>query len=744
MPKSDAVWGIDIGNCSLKALRCRPGNRPTQVIGDAFDFIEYPKILTQPGADPEELVADALGQFLARNTVRGDRVAISVPGHSGLVRFITLPPVETKKIPDLVKFECRQHIPFDLSEVVWDYQQMRGGLIEEGFALDTEIGLFAMKRDQVDRALEPFNEAGIEIDAVQLAPVALFNYLVFDQMPDLPPPDEFDPESPPPSIVIVSMGTEATDLVVSNGFRVRQRSVPLGGNHFTKALTKELKLTFAKAEHLKRNATAAQDPKAVFQAMRPVFNDLLQEIQRSITYFKSLDRKMQIRKVIALGNAIKLPGLRRFLEQGLEQDVLRVDDFRGLAGPEVKDAPAFKENALGFATCYGLALQALGKGGIQTNLLPGEVVKDRLIREKKPWAVAAAAVLLLGCTISLVSFSRALGTVDEEKFAPSEQKLQSVADKAARFERETSAAKDEFKRIDEIGQNLVSNVEGRLLWLELLKVVNKCLPEDVGPQPPEEVEQRRDLHITSLECQPTDNLENWLEMVKRNVRERNWHLAEEADSEGGDAGDGAAGDGSTDGGADGEGLSGEGYVVQLTGYHYRNPERVPAGQGSLYGNQYVIETLIADLCSKRMDFPEGTITPQDLGISHPVLLDPQRVQEARPIRKPSARSQGSDGYPGMGDPMGGMGAMGGMGYGPGDEYGEEGGYGQMMGGPNTAAGSDSKPEEPQEIMVRPLEFKVQFAWKPITPSERLKKRQEQQQQQQQQEQDAESGGVDGA
>lgn len=57
-------------------------------------------------------------------------------------------------------------------------------------------------------------------------------------------------------------------------------SIPIGGNHFTKALTKEMKLTFAKAEHLKRNATAAADPKAVFQAMRPVFNDLLTQLQR--------------------------------------------------------------------------------------------------------------------------------------------------------------------------------------------------------------------------------------------------------------------------------------------------------------------------------------------------------------------------------------------------------------------------------------------------------------------------------
>src|SRR3989304_3264794 len=93
MAKSNAVWGIEVGQCALKALRCRPhekdGNR---IIVEAFDYIEYPKILTQPEANREELVREALEQFVSRNTLTGDRVAVSVPGQSGLARFIKLPP----------------------------------------------------------------------------------------------------------------------------------------------------------------------------------------------------------------------------------------------------------------------------------------------------------------------------------------------------------------------------------------------------------------------------------------------------------------------------------------------------------------------------------------------------------------------------------------------------------------------------------------------------------------------------
>ncbi|NLE36595.1 MAG: pilus assembly protein PilM, partial [Pirellulaceae bacterium] len=117
MAANNAVWGIDIGQCSLKAIRCRASDTPGQLVAEAFDFIAYPKILSQPGAEPAELIRDALRQFLSRNSVQGCRVAISVPGQNGLARFIKLPPVESKKIPDIVRYEARQQIPFDLNDV---------------------------------------------------------------------------------------------------------------------------------------------------------------------------------------------------------------------------------------------------------------------------------------------------------------------------------------------------------------------------------------------------------------------------------------------------------------------------------------------------------------------------------------------------------------------------------------------------------------------------------------------------
>src|SRR5438093_6156663 len=172
------VWGIDLGQCALKAIRLETVNG--EVAATAFDYIEHPKILSQPDADPDELTREALQQFLSRNSLRGDTVVISVPGQSGLARFVKLPPVEEKKIADIVRFEAKQQIPFPLDEVVWDYQKLSAGVVTDGFALETEIGLFAMKRDMINRFLHHFQAVNVEVHIVQMAPLALCNYVAYD------------------------------------------------------------------------------------------------------------------------------------------------------------------------------------------------------------------------------------------------------------------------------------------------------------------------------------------------------------------------------------------------------------------------------------------------------------------------------------------------------------------------------------------------------------------------------------
>ena len=369
------AWGIDIGQTALKAVCLQTDGESDHPDILAFDYIEYPKILSQPDADSETLIDDAIEALLGRNDFSKIDVCVGTSAQAAVVRMLKLPPVEEKKIGEIVKFEARQQIPFALDEVNWDYQQLSSSAEEDGFILDAEVVLVAVKRETVTKLLVPFVERNLEVAAVQLGPLALLNGMLNENVAGSKDADQYE--------ALLDIGTESSALMFTNGQTFWQRSIPLGGNHFTKALTKEFKLTFAKAEHLKRNVAKSPDLANVLKALRPVLNDFVTELQRSVGYFTSVNRKAKVTKVHALGNSFKLPGLQKYLAQHLAIDVEKVPAFRQIQGPTILQTPAFAENLLTFGTAYGLALQPLEMSTLTVSLAPPKV--GWLERAKRSW-----------------------------------------------------------------------------------------------------------------------------------------------------------------------------------------------------------------------------------------------------------------------------------------------------------------------------------------------------------------------
>ena len=643
MAKTNAVWGIDLGQCALKALRCTLDSDGQTIIADKHDFIEYPKILGQPEVDPEELIHEALTEFLSRNKVAGDRVAISVSGQAGLSRFFKPPPVEPSKLPEIVKYEVKQQIPFPIEDVIWDWQQL-GGAVVDGRTQNAEVGLFAMKRDAVFRALKPIDDAEIDVNVVQLSPLSIFNVVCHDILGQLPDPDDIDPENPPESIVVMSIGTDTTDLIVTNGLRLWMRNIPIGGNHFTRHLSRELKLTQAKAEQLKRNARQSENPKAVFKAMRPVFNDLVNEVQRSLQFFLRNEKTASISEIVMLGNAAKLPGLRQYLNKQLGMDVAKVSEFSKLKGAEVVAQPSFNSNVLSFGTCYGLCLQALKQGAIDTNLLPREIEVERIIRAKRPWVLASVSLLSLGLVLSYFFTTVAWWKVNPDfelegrKWKDSISQVKAKSSKSSQLVSTDDDLKATQDKLDLISQELVSASEDKGGWIEVYSALYHAFPEDpdikalldAGIQtidPRDEkfgFEDREEIYIDHIESVFHEDLSTWVSTIKP-VFDKQFSVSEEdmvaAKAAGVDADDvGADSDGSEDEG----GLKETpGWVIEIRGHHFHNSRQSMAGLNA--GKRFVVKTLINNLLHKEDvelpagDDPDRLFKYSDLGILYPTI-----------------------------------------------------------------------------------------------------------------------------
>ena len=402
--KSGSVWAIDLGNNSLKALHLSTLSGVVEVVG--FDNIQHGKVLDGAGvtaAERDELIAISLHKFTQQNDLGKDDVVVSVPSQNSFARFVNLPPVEPKRIPEIIKFEAAQQIPFDIDDVQWDWQ-----LMTEPDGTETKVGIFAIKDDVVSSALEHFGREEIRVSYVQMAPMALYNCALYDCV-DLMSSDNL-------AVVVLDIGAENTDLVVCTRSTVWQRCIPMGGNAFTGAIADAFKLNFEKAEKLKRTAPMSKYARQIFQAMKPVFSDLAAEIQRSLGFYNSSNPDTKLSRIIAFGGGTRMRGLLKYLQQTLRIPVERLDSFKKLAmGPGVS-AAKFHENVNDFGIVYGLALQGLGLAQIESNLLPHNIARSMAWARKAKYFTVAACMLL---AVSLMGFARTY--LDGVKYAKNER-----------------------------------------------------------------------------------------------------------------------------------------------------------------------------------------------------------------------------------------------------------------------------------------------------------------------------------
>jgi hypothetical protein len=302
---------------------------------------------------------------------------------------------------------------------------------------DVEAGIFAVTKERVSERLTTLGDVGLTPNHVALGPIAVYNALAYD----------LDFDNSTPGTIIVDVGTTSTDLVVATPGRMWVRTFPLGGHQFTEALVSQFQLSYPKAEKLKREAQDTKHARQVFQAMRPVFTDLAQDIQRSIGYFQSINKDAPLTRVIGVGNTFRLPGLRKYLKQQLGMDIYRVEQFKKIGSgtaiassdddegtesaqtlidPNDK-AAALTHGSLELVTAYGLALQGLGMNAVSCNLMPVEVIRKSIWKDKTKWFVGAAGVALAASAVLMVGPVQAHFAASSAVADPSIQQAVSLA-----------------------------------------------------------------------------------------------------------------------------------------------------------------------------------------------------------------------------------------------------------------------------------------------------------------------------
>jgi type IV pilus assembly protein PilM len=433
MASSNLCWGIEIGAGAVKALKLERDGDRVQVVD--FIVIPHKKVLSTPDMDPADAIRVALGQLVAQRDLSGAMIAVSLPGHQSFARFAKLPPVEPKKAADLVKFEAAQQIPFPIDQVEWDYQTF----VSED-SPEIEVGIFAVTRDKISERLALLEEVGISPDLVNIGPVAVYNAIAYDL--------NFTEKTT--GTILLDIGSVSSDIIIADAGRVWIRTFPVGGHTFTEAISRAFKLDYTKADKLKRDFESSQHKKQVFQAMKPAFEDLLQDIQRSIQYYKQLHPEATLNRMLGIGATFQLPGLRKFLAQRMGLDVVRLDQFHkiGIEGPMSAE---FAATAMQLSTAYGLALQGLGMTPINANLIPLAVVRQKIWKRKTSWVAVAAALSIIA---GAATFVRPI--LDSAAIVQPKRAAESAVNSATREGQTLKAAWDDAAKGQRIGSEVLN------------------------------------------------------------------------------------------------------------------------------------------------------------------------------------------------------------------------------------------------------------------------------------------------
>jgi type IV pilus assembly protein PilM len=265
----------------------------------SFGFIPTPEGAITGGeiVDPAA-VAQAITSLASQTKTKIRKACTAMWGSAVITKKISIPKIEEKLLPDQLKWEAEQYIPFDIKDINLQYQVLRN--IPPPNPEQMNVLLIGAKRDYVLRYAEVVETAGLECSIIDVAGFALANCFLVNY-----------PDYRNKSVVVLNFGAGVTNFVVIEKSEATfSRDISVGGNTYTTDIQKTMNVSIQEAEGLKISASTGQ---AVPQEVTDVINQtnevVAEEIRRSFDFFLATSAEASIERVFVTGGGMGVPGL---------------------------------------------------------------------------------------------------------------------------------------------------------------------------------------------------------------------------------------------------------------------------------------------------------------------------------------------------------------------------------------------------------------------------------------------------
>jgi len=301
----------------LKAVKLVLADKDQGVRAEACEMIEHRKILSQAANEAEErdLVDESISALCARHELKGCRIALGLPGMMAICRHVPLPPMEAKKTSEVMQYEVRHHLPHESGDLVWGYHVMEPTSPSRRAPEERAALLVAVRREQLTRHLDKVRALKVDFDVIQCDALALHNLVVYERFAN-PEQGNGSPPDGRHAVGVLDIGTDSTSFIVSSPRHVWFRNIGVAGHSLTRALVRELNVTYAQAEKLKRDPTDAPSLGEMHRALEPVYKDLANEALASLGAHDTAHGKNRVQRFLAVGGSSGMHGLLRYLRSG--------------------------------------------------------------------------------------------------------------------------------------------------------------------------------------------------------------------------------------------------------------------------------------------------------------------------------------------------------------------------------------------------------------------------------------------
>ncbi len=250
--KGQRAWGIDVGTSSLKAICLMKEKQGFAVVSAYYE--EYPATNQVAVATENATRArEAIVKMLAEVDPGKDKVWVNFPARETLPRFLLLPPIDDKKVKQLLDSEVSSQFPIEVDQLGMMRFVADSGTDREG----RPAALVSARKLAISQRIDLFASAGLKIAGLQCEPIALANYAAFE-LADLIGIE--GPDKSLSSIAVVDSGASSTTLLIVHRDGFWFRTVDSGGAEFSSALARSTKVIGSEAEMLKRDPSRLPSP----------------------------------------------------------------------------------------------------------------------------------------------------------------------------------------------------------------------------------------------------------------------------------------------------------------------------------------------------------------------------------------------------------------------------------------------------------------------------------------------------